>query len=527
MTRHGWLQSSPEIPAADAVRAPYRELLDAAPFLGHVDVGVDPDGCIRRIPMLIRHGDRVYPSMGLLVSMLEPGDSTLPALHWTGHGFSVTGRTGVKRMIPTDRDGYTTIVFAGDRGAFRRSYSMIDVLQWYRAGERDRLTNAFRGRIVLVGNTAMGEAGTDLGTTPFSPVTPLIYVHANSIDAILKSSYLHQPSKALVPAILGALSLLFGWLFVVLSVPAALLVMTLSVLIIGAIQQTLFVFFKMSTPSSIALFLPPAAYLAIASYRYVFLERRTREREKELAVARDIQRRLLPSEPPRRDGLDIFGANIPAQEVGGDYYDWIPMRDGSLVVVIGDVSGKGVSAALLMSNLQALCHAQTHDGSTPGSILEALNIALYRSTDPMRYATMFLAMIVQGTNEILYANGGHNPGLLVRDGRIDTLGTTGLPAGLFEDGGYREARALFLPGDLLVLYSDGITECARKDVFYGEERLQGLVLALAGSSRSAAEIGQLILDDVLLFSRDERYADDITLVVVRRVATPAGQGGAA
>jgi len=248
----------------------------------------------------------------------------------------------------------------------------------------------------------------------------------------------------------------------------------------------------------------------------VFLEQRAREKEKELDAARTIQKRLLPEAPPQFDGLDIFGINIPAREVGGDYFDFVPLA-GRLVVGLGDVSGKGVPAALLMSHLQASLHARARDTVPPHEIARAMDRLLYAATESGRYATFFLASFAGGDSGLRYCNAGHTPGLLVHAGRLELLESTGAPLGLLPGSEYREDARPFEAGDLLVLYSDGITECLHKGEFYGDERLHALVTQLSARSLTSEAFGRAILDDVRHFAHGNLESDDVTLVVVRRV----------
>lgn len=516
LATHGWPAGSVEVPPAKFGLFPFRELLRGASSLGHIQVAVDPDGVLRRLPFLVKHDARAYPALSLATYLLSDTSSSLAAPRRHRNGFSMPRRDGAALTLPVDDQGCTTIDFAGDRGAFPRSYSMIDLLQWRRANDLDRLKAAFQGRIVLVGSTAAGRVGTDLGTTPFAANTPGLYVHANALDALLGNRFLRPPSWRVHLTVLAMVSLILGWLFVLLSLPAALACAAFAVVLSAAVAQLLFVEFGIDVPGSPSLLLPPLAYTAVSSYRYIFLQRNERVRDKELAVARDIQRRLLPGAPPRDARLDVFGANVPAREVGGDYYDWISLDDGSVVILVGDVSGKGMSAALLMAHLRASCHGEIRDGASVESIVRAINTSLFRATEPRHYATLFLARISADREEITYCNAGHNPPVLVQGSAMETLPPTGLPVGMFDDGGYSEVRRAFRRGDLLVLYSDGVTECARRGVQYGEERLQGLVVALARTDRSADEIGRAILQEVGSFSRDRESTDDITLVVVRR-----------
>jgi serine phosphatase RsbU (regulator of sigma subunit) len=502
--------------AGRTVSLPFMELLESASALGHVTVAVDRDGGIRRLPLLVRYRDRIYPSLGLQLIARAEGWGSRPSVQPSSRGVTLIWPVGRRLEVPMDSEGGTAIDFAGDRAAFPSSHSMLDVLRWYQEGQRAKLVETFSGKIVLIGNTAVREAATDVGTTPFATATPLVFVHANVINSIVTSGFIERPSILMQLILLACFSVFLGWVFVALPLPAAAGAMASALACVGAVEYILFVRFHLHIPATLPLLVSPVAYGTIASYRFVFLERRSREREKELQVARSIQRKLLPTDPPRVPELDVYGLNIPAQEVGGDYYDWLSLGEEALAVALGDVSGKGVSAALLMSNLQASFHAETRPDRGPEAILRSMSESLFRATEPQRFATFFLATISRVDGTLKYANAGHNPGFLAHDGKIEWLGPTGVPLGMFEDADYKEEARSFAPGDLLVLYSDGVTECDRRGQFYGEERLEALVASLVMRPVSARDAAESVLAEIRRFCHGEIDADDVTLLIVRR-----------
>jgi CHASE2 domain-containing sensor protein len=521
LVKHGL--TADRLPAFEAgeVTTPEPGLLGAVAALGHVVLAVDRDGVVRRAPIFVRHQGRVFPSLALSVTSLGMTGQPLGGVAATRHGVRLRWARGGTLDVPVDRDGATGVDFAGDRDAFPHIYSMVDVVRWYAAGDSARLQRAFGGRIVLVGATAVAQVATDVSSTPFSPATPLLYVHANAVDSFLRGRFVSRASPTAHLLLLGGLAALLGWLFVSLSMPWAAAVAALAALAVAASYQTLFVLRGWDLPATIGLALPPLAYAAIASYRFIFLEHRARERQRELEVARDIQRRLLPTAPPEVPGLDVAGVNVPAQEVGGDYYDWVAVGDGHLVVGLGDVSGKGVAAALIMSHLRASLHAETREGVSPAAVAQAMHGSLYRAIESGRFATFFLATFAPGVRGGLrFCNAGHNPALLVRGGVLEELEATGLPLGVFEEATYAEQARAFEPGDVLVMYSDGISECQGKNEMYGEERLRALILRLCAQGLPAADMVRAILEDVQAFAHGPAYDDDVTIVVVRRLRSP-------
>lgn len=515
LERHGLPMELAGVPEAGSVSASFPRLARAARSIGHVTVAVDPDGVIRRLPPLVRYHGRLFGSMSLRLVGVSEGDTTFPALRATPGGIEVTYSSGRRTSLPLDREGATSLDFAGDRSAFRHRYSAFELLSWFRDGQLDSIRRAVDGRIVLIGATAVGEVATDIGATPFSPSTPLLYVHANAVDSWLRGRSLKPVPDALSLFALGLVALVFGLLFTRLPLPVAAGVMAGGVALLALVLYGSFAIGGWNLPSTVTLALLPVAYSATGSYRFLFLERHARERDRELQVARKIQQKLLPVDPPQAPTLDVHGFNIPAQEVGGDYFDWIELGSDTLIVALGDVSGKGVAAALLMSHLRASLHAESRPGRPPHEVAQAMNLSLSRAVDPGRFATFFLASIPFDGDGMTYCNAGHNPGLILRGDRVEWLKATGIPLGAMEDSTYDARDCRLETGDVLVLYSDGVTECPYREDFYGEERLEALVRG-CDPGASARSIAEAILADVRRFARGPLGADDITVIVARR-----------
>ena len=523
---HGLEVSQTQLGPAAGICLPSESLIEASAGVGHTTVSVDRDGSIRRVPLFVRFGDRFYPSLGLRLSWFVNDGEAPPVLQISRNEMLLKQPDGRLVRLPFDEDGATAIDFAGDRYAFPHSYGMLEVLRWFEAGDTTKLAEAFGGRIVIVGNTAVGQVATDVGTTPFATMTPLVYVHANVLDAVMAERFMRGVPQKFYFLALVVLCAFLSWLFVSLSLPIAAGVTVVGVAVVALIEYALFLVFRINVPATLPLLLVPLVYAATASYRFVFLERRAREQENELKVARTIQLKLLPAAPPELPDLDLYGTNIAAKEVGGDYYDWVLMGDEIVCVVIGDVSGKGVSASLLMSHLHASFHAETRLSQDPKEIIENMNVSLFRATELHRFATFFLALISRKDNSLVYCNAGHGPVLLVSGEKVEPLGPTGVPLGIFETAEYTKETRPFHHGDVLLMCSDGISECECHGVQYGEGRLDQVVSAIgknkqdAGAStrgaKTAREISDEILADVRSFCHGHDYADDVTIVVVRR-----------
>lgn len=241
----------------------------------------------------------------------------------------------------------------------------------------------------------------------------------------------------------------------------------------------------------------------------------------EFDVARDVQARLLPVAPPVVPGLDIAGVCIPANEVGGDYFDYFELPEGRLGIAVGDVSGKGVGAAIYMTLTKSYMVTQAPLSPDPVHALARVNSHLRRNLARGTFVTMAYAIVDPVERRIHYTRAGHNPPLLIRaNGEGDYLSAPGLALGaagakMFEMATHVETVDLE-PGDLLLLYSDGITEAMdmRNDE-YGEDRLATIARRLATSPASAASVVEALLRDIRNFSGRAPQHDDITLVAVR------------
>jgi serine phosphatase RsbU (regulator of sigma subunit)/pSer/pThr/pTyr-binding forkhead associated (FHA) protein len=262
--------------------------------------------------------------------------------------------------------------------------------------------------------------------------------------------------------------------------------------------------------------LASVAALHLRNLELVLEAAERRRFEEELALARRIQRALLPDALPQAPGWSFYGMNVPSRGVSGDYYEVVSRKDGQeLVLMIADVSGKGMGASLLTVSLQALSEGPVEDGLPPDEICARLSRQLFRRTPPEKYATAFLGVLDAATGLLRYTNAGHNPALLVRgDGTVERLGATGPPLGLLSVATYSAAETVLAPGDLLVLYTDGFVEAedpAGEE--YGLDRLQAVCLRHTDGKELAAALDQ----DLETFVRGVPFADDRTLVTARRL----------
>lgn len=238
--------------------------------------------------------------------------------------------------------------------------------------------------------------------------------------------------------------------------------------------------------------------------------------EREMALAWEVQRRLFPEEAPELDRTELFGRTQPSRTVSGDYYDFFVRDDGTVDVVVADVCGKGMAASILAASVQSAFQAWAGERFAPGRLAARLNDLVCRRTSPEKFITAILALYDPGTGSLVFANAGHNPAILLRaDGTHELLGAQGPPLGLFPGTAYAaEARKLGA-GDLLVMYTDGVTEAANRDEEeFGLDRLVAVVKEAA--SRPVADVEAAIGEGLAAFAAGVPFHDDRTVVVLRR-----------
>ncbi len=244
----------------------------------------------------------------------------------------------------------------------------------------------------------------------------------------------------------------------------------------------------------------------------------------DLEIARDIQQAMLPSGLYSAPGVETVGMSRPANTVGGDFYDILPLPDGRLVVTVGDVAGKGSPAALLMALLLAMLRTLVDEGLEPADLVTRLNTQVCRHAPGTRFITLFYAVYQPLTGDVTYVNAGHTQPLLVRgNGVCDRLTDGGIALGMFERSTYTTGHLTIQPNELIAVYSDGITEAESPGGEPFDER--GLEWALkANLGQSLSAIGTAVVRAVEQHTGDTRLADDLTVLLLRRAAAPEAVG---
>jgi len=332
---------------------------------------------------------------------------------------------------------------------------------------------------------------------------------ARSVDADDPDLFSFLAGSAASPGLLPGATYLLGLPIAVENEPKGLLV-------VGDKESRRGVGpFLPSDRRTLALFANQAA-IALENAR-LHREALERERlEREMHLAAEIQRTILPKGAPAVPGYEVVGWNRPARQVGGDYYDLLALPDGRVELVVGDVSGKGIPAALMVSTLHSALRLLLDQAGFGPSLLERLNRHILESSMANKFITLFMAELEPWSGLLRYLNAGHNPGFLVRpNGRVEELSSSGVPLGLLPNSRYQPRELVVEPGDIVCIYSDGITEAESVDEEeFGTERLIEILRKHQGFTLQ--EVLETLQGAVTRFARGKPQYDDQTVVLLRR-----------
>jgi len=253
----------------------------------------------------------------------------------------------------------------------------------------------------------------------------------------------------------------------------------------------------------------------IENARLLEEEKKLTHVQEELKIAALIQKNLLPSKLPEISGYQVSAVNIPAKEIGGDYYDIIPLNDDKFAFCFGDVSGKGIPAGLLMSNIQATMRSLLLTEKNPEQCVRKANKLIHATTTIDKYITFFLGILDVKGNSFVYCNAGHDMPLYLSGQNLDELEKGGIPLGFLDDFEFTQNRFFFKENDILVIYTDGVTEAMNtKEEEFGLLQLQRAILN--NKDNSAQDIQEAILEEVKEHGKGAEQMDDITLIVIKR-----------
>lgn len=487
-------------------------LNDAAKGTGFINVEPDNDGKVRRIPPVMYYDGKFYPHMTVLVALEQLGYDLASLKVTPGKKLEV----GKDLIIPLDERSSMIVNYPGRWQESFRHYSYVDVIQSYLAGITGQQPtidlNDLKGTICFIGLTA--TASPDAHPSPMEPLYHGIGVHTSVYNSILSKSFLRRLDRwanVLLLAVFALLTLLVTSIsrkrFSILSIVAIMFFyFCMAMVLFWPFGIWIDVFYPIVAMGVI--------YVILTFKKYVTETQKREVLEKELNIAKDIQRSFLPSIIPDIGGIQLNAKMFTAKQVGGDLYDIFELDGNRLGMMIGDVSGKGVPAALFMAKVVSVFKSFALHVS-PAAAINDVNERLVKESNTNLFVTMTYAIFDTASRKVTFAMGGHLPTLMVSpDGSVKMLDTKeGAPLGLIS-GDFSEHETSYEPGSLFVFYTDGVTEAMNtKEQMFGQDRLVKVVTRF--KDRSPAEIVDAVHKAVAAFEGKDRQHDDITIIAVR------------
>ncbi len=258
------------------------------------------------------------------------------------------------------------------------------------------------------------------------------------------------------------------------------------------------------------------AAAAIENARLLAETKEAEQLETQVRMARDVQQRMMPHEPPPQPGFDFAASYVPCFTLGGDFYDFISLPGNNLGLVVADVSGKGVPASLIMASVRAALRAHVDNIYYLYEVMRRINVMLCRDTQPQEFVTLFYGVLDVSTRRFTYCNAGHPPGLLLRDGKILELAGDNMILGFDPDEPYKQTVIDLRRKDLLLLYTDGLPDAMNfQGESYGRQRLINALMTAANAGSTAQAVADHLLWDMRKFAGLSKRTDDVTMIVVK------------
>jgi len=504
----------PFLEAAEVENEPLPDLLNVARGIGHINATTDIDGKRRKAGLFVYLQDKVIPQISLLV-LCDYLDVPIDEIKVEESKY-VEIKPDIR--VPIDDKGQMMINFAGKWGEAFKHYSFIDILTSYRdihSGKKPAIDlNELRGKICLIGLTAVGTH--DLNPIPLQGAYPMVGLHANFINTIINKSFIVRANKAVNVLILMILALAIGAVVFKLkptiSAPVAIAIF----LGFTIAAFCAFGFFNIWIDLLYPLLLILAVYITCVFHQYITERHKRQLMEQELEIAQRIQKSFLKENAPEREGLDIAVIMTPAKSVGGDLYDFVEIDDKRLGIMVGDVSGKGVPAALFMAMTVSDFRFQAKTEKEPLKLITELNDQISKESTSGLFVTLSYMMINTETMMLSVVDAGHLPLICAHKDKETTLitATGGMAIGIMDGIEFIKDEVAVSPGDVFVLYSDGVTEARNiKKQEFEEDHLKEVVTKY--KDLTAKEIADNVYKDILKFRGRAPQHDDITIMVLK------------
>lgn len=488
------------------VTLPLPELIESSKGTGFVNILVEPDGKVRKMPLFLKYEGKTYASLDLVAAA------------------SYLGKGVTELNISTDRDGMMWLNYAAGFRRFER-ISFSDIAYSFnqiKKGEKPKIDlNILKDKLILIGITATG--GEDFWSTSISPLYPGIGIRAAAVNTILQRDFLHRIGRFANFIILLMLGISLGVVVPKRSPFQGLLYF--AILVGGLILLAIAIFYLFNLWMALAtpLILISAAYLAITLNQFIIARFEKGLIEQELKIASRIQQSILPQHLPQAAGMEVGVKCVPAKQVGGDFYDFIKflydvvkLKEDRLGIAIGDVSGKGVPAALFMAKVMADFRGLSHDCNEPSEAMTAINDRLVEEGVSGMFVTLQYLIYEPKERTIKYSNAGHNPLVWIKNNGEAILLTqdVGSPIGIIPGSEFKTDGFPVSSGDVFIMYTDGISEA--RDINqkeFGENRI--LETAKASRSLSAQELAEKLVAEVVKFSKNMPQHDDMTVITFK------------
>ncbi|MFC1570430.1 CHASE2 domain-containing protein [Candidatus Omnitrophota bacterium] len=501
------------VPRATEYAAPLvGPLKEAARDTGFVNIIPDMDGKVRRVPPFIEMDGEYYPHITFLAVLNDMGYEFDEVDIIPGKEIIVSEEI----RVPLTEESAILVDYPDSWGDAFRHYSYVDIIQSYLADVMGKETSIdlkeLEGSTAMIGMTA--TASPDAHPSPMEPMYPGIGVHASLYNSMLQNSFLMRLNRWW-----NLLILLLMWIFtayVTTKAKKRFAILSILLIIFGYtfLAVTLFVVFGIWMDIFYPIVTVGGIYMLFTFRKYVTESQRREVIEKELNIASDIQQSFLPKDIPQVGGIEVDTEMLTARQVGGDLYDIVELDDSRLGIMLGDVSGKGVPAALYMAKVVSVFRTFIKDG-TPAEVLKKVNNRLVAESGTNLFVTLTYMIFDTKTHTTEFAIGGHLPTILVTPGGdVELLDVAeGMPLGLI-DGEFSPGDKKYEKGSIFILYSDGVTEAmnVNEDMF-SEERLVNLCKGFKGIGPQ--EIVRRIQKAVLDFAGRAKQHDDITVMAIK------------
>lgn len=504
----------PGLPQATGIDAPIlKGLQEASRGIGFINKFVDMDGKVRRAPVLIEYQEKVYPSMAVRAACAYRGIDVASVQPAGKNRITFSDTT-----IPLDEEGLILLHYSGRWVETFTHYSFLDILTAYQAVLEEREpaidVKALQGKVCFVGLTATGTQ--ELGPIPIEKSYPMLGIHANLFNMLTRDIYLRRLGRFGNLAILILLTMGLFFLIRKKKPSLACLLSGLFIILVLVVATGLFVFSGLWVDVVWPVLVLVGVYLGITLVRFI-AEIKTREKiQRELAVATSIQESFLPEHVPSIKGLEIAAKIKTAKEVGGDLYDFVALDEHRVGIMVGDVSGKGVPAALLMARIETLFRVYSKSSQVPSEVVSKLNQEIASDERSGLFTTLVYTIFDVPGKQLVFSDAGHLPIIVVhKNGEEEShFSEEGMAVGIMEETFFEDKAIDIVTGDTIVFYSDGVTEARDpKANEFGSDRLTDMLKRVR--HLSAGEIVDSLFKDLRRFQGKAVQHDDITIIAVK------------